>query len=251
MGYTKTMMIEGLVTVRTQSTRLPKKCLLPFGDVRLIEHVIERCGIYDIDPIICTTLLPEDDVLVEIAKSYNVRYFRGSVKNKLKRWYDCATHFGLSCFHSVDADDPFFDGDEMHASMRLLATGYDMVTPTPSSAQGGASVGYSLRTAIIANAIKGTDDDTDTEMMWHFIQDQQDLKITNLPESKDPKPQMRLTLDYEEDYWLLASLQRMVGRLADRSAVDAVFARNPDLAKINWFRNEEWADGQRRKTTVA
>ena len=241
------MIIDGLVTVRTQSTRLPGKCLLPFGDVRVIEHIIERCLRYDIDPIICTTQLPEDDVLVDIAQHYKVRSFRGSVKNKLKRWYDCATFFGLEVSHSVDADDPFFDGQEMHRSMALLNEGFDMVKPTATSSAGAASVGYSLRTSIIAKAISGTDDTTDTEMMWHFIQDQHDLRISELDEQDHATPTMRLTLDYEQDYWLLASIARILGRLADRKAIDDLFRRNPDLAAINWFRNEEWAQGQVRK----
>jgi len=239
--------MNGLVTVRTQSTRLPGKCLLPFAGVRVIEHIIERCQVYDIDPIICTTHLAEDDILVGIAKDYGVRYFRGSVKNKLKRWYDCAVQFGLETFHSVDADDPFFDGNEMHRSMQLLAQGFDMVKPTLSSSKGGASVGYSLRTSIIEQAISGTDENTDTEMMWHFIQDLKKLRIVELQEEERDKRKMRLTLDYEEDYWLLATVARIVGRLADRNEVDDLFKKNPNLAEINWFRNEEWAEGQLRK----
>jgi spore coat polysaccharide biosynthesis protein SpsF (cytidylyltransferase family) len=58
---------------------------------------------------------------------------------------------------------------------------------------------------------------------------------------------MRLTLDYEEDYWLLESVRRMVGNLASRDKVDRLFLSNPDLYKINWFRNDEWKAGQLSK----
>ena len=58
--------------------------------------------------------------MIEIAKKYKIKYFRGALVNKLKRWSDCAEHFKINHFHSVDADDPFFDGEEMHKSMSLL-----------------------------------------------------------------------------------------------------------------------------------
>ncbi len=241
--------IPGLVTVRTSSSRLPAKCLMPFGDGgNVLEHIIRRARHAHIDPIVCTSTDPSDDVIEAIAQAEGVRCFRGSLANKLKRWADCATHFGLDAFHSVDADDPFFDGVEMHRSMAFLADGgWDMVAPTESSAAGGASVGYSLTTDIVRRAAQGLDDETDTEMMWYHVAKVPGLKKATLPEI-DPSPvKVRLTLDYPEDYWLLESIRRMVGNLAPRPAVDDVLRRNPDLYKVNWFRNDEWAAGQAAK----
>ena len=155
--------IPGLVTVRTSSTRLPGKCLLPLGDGNVINHVIARARAFNIDPIICTSTDPSDNVLEALAKAEGVRCFRGSLNNKLKRWYDCATFYGLDAFHTVDADDPFFDGEEMHESMRLLKeANYDIVAPTDSSSNGGASVGYSLTTDIVRRGLVGLDNDADT-----------------------------------------------------------------------------------------
>ncbi len=54
----------------------------------------------------------------------------------------------------------------------------------------------------------------------------------------------RLTLDYEEDYWLLESVRRMSGNLATRQEINKLFLSNPDLYKINWFRNQEWRENQ-------
>ena len=73
-------MYNGLITVRTQSSRLPKKCLLNISKYTLvIEHIILRCLKSDINPIICTTLNREDDILVTIAKKFGI-----SVKNLWK-----------------------------------------------------------------------------------------------------------------------------------------------------------------------
>ena len=238
----------GFITVRTSSTRLPKKCLLSFSESTVLNHIIRRAVSYDIEPIVCTSTSKEDDVIEEIANKEGVKCYRGSLDNKLQRWLDCAMHFNIDAFHTIDADDPFFDGDEMKSSMRTLQEeGLDMVCPTKSSSAGGASVGYSLTTDIVERVCNGLDKDTDTEMMWHYIEKVSDLKTKILPETRKNITKMRLTLDYEEDYWLLDSVCRILGNLTSRDKVDQLFLSNPDMHKINWFRNEEWQSAQVRK----
>ena len=231
----------GFVTVRTSSSRLLKKCLLPFGESTVLSHVIRRAVSYNIEPIVCTSISKEDDIIEEISNKEGVKCYRGSLNNKLQRWLDCAMHFNIDAFHTIDVDDPFFDGDEMKSSMKMLKReGFDMVCPTKSSSYGGASVGYSLTTDVVKKACKGLDKDTNTEMMWYYIEKIPDLKTIILPETRKWISNMRLTVDYEEDYWLLESVRRMVGNLASRGKVEQLFLSNPDLHKINWFRNDEW-----------
>jgi len=241
------MKIPSFITVRTLSTRLPQKCLLPFGNKNVIEHIIDRAKHYQLDPIICTSSDSSDDVLEEIAQKEGVKVFRGSLVNKLKRWYDCCNHFSIKEFHTVDADDPFFDGELIKKSMDLLNQGYDVVCPTISSSAGNASVGYSLTKEVIEKALKSVAETADTEMMWYYLDKIPGIQKVNLPEKNPPSRIIRLTLDYEEDYWLLNSIQRIVGSLSSREEVDALFERNPDLHQINWFRNEQWASKQRAK----
>lgn len=241
-------MIPGFVTVRTSSTRLPAKCLLPFGDGNVLEHVIRRARAFGVEPIVCTSIDGSDHVIEQIAGTEGVRCFRGSLSNKLKRWSDCAAHFGLEAFHTVDADDPFFDGEEMIASMSLLSKGgVDMVCPSLVSSGGGGSVGYSLTADIVKRAVAGLPDDADTEMMWYYVEKIPGLRSAVLPDSPLTPSMLRLTLDYEEDYWLLESVRKIVGNLAPRREIDQLFRSNPDMYKINWFRNDEWKSAQLAK----
>jgi spore coat polysaccharide biosynthesis protein SpsF (cytidylyltransferase family) len=243
-------MIPGFVTVRTSSTRLPAKCLLPFGDGNVLEHVIRRARVFGVEPIVCTSIDRSDDVIEQIAGNEGARCFRGSLSNKLKRWSDCAGHFGLEAFHTVDADDPFFDGEEMSASMSLLSRGgADMVCPSLVSSGGGGSVGYSLTADIVKRALVGLPDDADTEMMWYYVEKIQGLRSVVLPDNPLTPSRLRLTLDYEEDYWLLESIRRMAGNLAPRREIDQLFTSNPDLHKVNWFRNVEWKSAQLARKT--
>ena len=239
----------GFITVRTSSTRLPNKCMLPLGDETVISHVVKRAISYGIEPIICTSTDKSDDILEEISKELGVKCFRGSLVNKLKRWLDCAERFNVNSFHTIDADDPLFDGKEMIASLDLLRSkDCDVVCPTESSSAGGASVGYSLTTAIIKKSLENLDPDTDTEMMWYYLEKVSQVKMEILPEASNANIKVRLTLDYEEDYWLLASIARILGNSASRDAVNQLFLNNPDLAKVNFFRNEEWKEAQLSKS---
>ena len=244
------MRIPALITVRSASSRLPDKCFLPFGTGSVIEHVVKRAAKGGLDPILCTTVESSDDRIAAIAEARGVKLFRGVVANKLRRWRDCCRAFDLEAFHTVDADDPFFDPEEMADSFALLRNGgWDMVCPSESSASGGGTVGYSLRADAVekAVAIAGEGEDVDTEMMWWHVDKVPDLRKTTLADRRAGFPSVRLTLDYIEDYWLLASVLRMVSPGAPRADIDALFARNPDLHAVNWFRNGQWAATQATK----
>jgi spore coat polysaccharide biosynthesis protein SpsF (cytidylyltransferase family) len=236
--------IPSFITVRTDSSRLQRKCLLPFGEGNVLEHIIRRTKHYKLEPIVCTTTEASDDIVKEISQKERAKCFRGSKINKLKRWLDCCCNFDVLAFHTIDADDPFFDGHQVEKSFRLLQQGFDVVFPPDSSSMGGASVGYSLTRDIVSRCCESIGEDEDTEMMWSYLKKLPGLRQTKLPEEDANPMLLRLTLDYEEDYWLLRSIQRIVGSLASRREVEDLFRRNPDLYLINWFRSKEWKDKQ-------
>ena len=241
-------MINGFITVRTASKRFPDKCLLPLGDINVLTHIIRRAKFFHIRPIVCTTDFIEDDRVVNIALREGVDFFRGSSVNKIKRWADCAEHFQIQSFHTIDADDPFFDPVEIIRSMATLeAGGFDMVMPTKTSSQGSATVGFSLTSEIVQRTLINFPVDTDTEMMWDFISQIDGIKMQELAESNGNSLRIRLTLDYPEDYWLISFIYRICGTYSMRELIDNIFKNNPDLYLMNWFRNDEWLDAQAKK----
>jgi spore coat polysaccharide biosynthesis protein SpsF (cytidylyltransferase family) len=243
-------MIDTFITVRSTSSRLPRKCFLPFGQVNILEHIIVRAKDYGLSPIVCTTKSQKDDQIISIASRLNVRSFRGSAVNKLQRWRDCCREFKIKTFHTIDADDPFFCGEEVKRSFNMLKSGYDMIAPPLSSSNGGATVGYSLTSDIVERACKGIDPDTDTEMMWFYIERIKNLKKKILCDPKTAVIKHRMTLDYPEDYILLEAVRLIAGNLATREQVYKVLRDNPDLAIINKFRSIEWADNQRKHNCI-
>ena len=237
-----------LITVRSKSSRLPGKCFLSFGDVPVLEHVVMRAKHYGLSPIVCTTLEAEDDKIIDLAEKTGVPYYRGPTANKLLRWKECCDYFRLDAFHSVDADDPFFCGDEVKRSFALLRTGFDMVASSLSSSAGGATVGYSLTADAVDRACEGLEENTDTEMMWSYVERVPGIRKTILSEPHNHVVRARMTLDYWEDYIMLEAVRLIVGNLASRATVAELLERNPDIKKVNAFRTAEWSEKQQSKS---
>ena len=244
--------ITVFITVRSKSSRLPEKCYLSFGNVSVIEHVAQRANHFGFDPIICTTTEACDDKIEILSKQLHVKCFRGPIQNKLLRWLKCCQQHDVGFFHSVDADDPFFCPLEVERSVELLLKhDMDMIEPTPSSAGGGATVGYSLREEIISKACSMILPESDTEMMWSFIHKVPSLKSMTLSDPVEDVISQRMTLDYWEDYIFLESIRLILGNFASRKEIFDLLQYNPDLTRINSFRNEEWAKNQKDKSILS
>jgi spore coat polysaccharide biosynthesis protein SpsF len=235
-------MIDGLITVRSQSTRLREKCFLKFGDGNIIEHLIKRARYYSINPVISTTNNKHDDRIASIANKQGVRVFRGSENDKIKRWYDTCIEYNIDNFVTIDGDDLFFDGLLNIESHKLLVGGkYDMVLH-PKKMPFHGCVGYSI-TKDILGKVCNTKDTNNTDNHWEHINDYNGSKVTHLKTPRYQQKNIRLTLDYEEDYWMLTTVLRLLGEKATTDEILSLFEKNPDLHKINWFKADDYLKG--------
>jgi spore coat polysaccharide biosynthesis protein SpsF len=239
--------IHTFLTVRVSSSRLPNKCFLPFGDDSVLGHAINRTLYSGFIPIVCTSNDKTDDKIEDYCKEKNIKVFRGSLNNKLQRWLDCAQHYQIEYFHTIDVDDPFFDPEHVLESMDLLAShNLDVVYPTSTSSKGAATVGYSIRVSYLKDVVQNINESAEIEMVDEIFEKFEGTNSCKLISDLVDLNQVRLTLDYIEDYWLLSFLVRTLGRNCTRQQLVTFFNRNPDLYKINWFRNEEWEINQNR-----
>ena len=247
------MKFYGLITVRTGSSRLKKKCLLKFGNSNVIQHIIKRSIKGNIIPIVCTTRNKNDDIIVKIAKKLNVKYFRGSSKNKIKRWYDCVKKFNVKYFHTIDADDPFFDDLAVKNSIKKIKDlKCDIVFPSKISRDGAASEGYSfsfngiekLQNLIKKNYKKYNN--LDTEMIEKFI-NKKKFKTLNFKGMKYQIKKIRLTLDYIEDYNMLSLVRKKLGNYVSRKKINSFLKKNQKIVAINYFRNTDWKKKQKKQ----
>lgn len=197
------------------------------GENTVLSHVIKRCEHAEFRPIVCTTANERDDEIAHVAKLEEVECYRGNIDPQT-RWMECAANFDIWSFHALDCDDPYFDPLEVERSYSYMNDlSLHCVMPTISSSRDGLGMmgtSLSMRTG--------------------------ETKI--LPEGRsqltlaDGHP-IRLTLDYEEDYWLLATLARLgCDYKKPRKEVEYIAAYK-DLTVVNWFRNKDWKENQCRE----
>jgi len=235
-------MINGMITVRSQSKRLPEKCFLEFGNGNVLEHLIKRARFFSIDPIISTTDNPLDNRIEKIADKHDVKCFRGSESDKILRWEDTCTEFNLENFITIDGDDLFFDGELNRKSHETLVSGdYDMVMHPKMMPYHGC-VGYSIKAEILSKVCEQKKTSI-TDNHWEFIQEIDESKYTYLNTKFYEETKIRLTLDYIEDYWMLSTVLRILGHNASGEKIIKLFSENKDLHKINWFRTHDYLKG--------
>jgi spore coat polysaccharide biosynthesis protein SpsF (cytidylyltransferase family) len=227
-------MIDAMISVRAASTRLPNKCFLDIAGRSVIKHVIERCTDNGLNPIIATTA--DDTVIIDLCQRLRLRHYAGSAKDKLDRWNAACSTFNVKSFVTVDCDDPLFDPELSKQQFELIKSGYDVVKPDMRAYLG--SNGWAFKAEAIARACLEKKSN-DTEMIWNHIPS--DLNTTTFDARAQPcELDLRLTLDYIEDYWLILTMVRNLGYNATRPQIIKFFEKHQGLRILNDFRNEEW-----------
>ena len=241
------------ITVRTSSSRLPGKVLKDINGRRVIEHDIDRAKcVGNIDTlVVCTSTDPSDDILWEIAREQKIEIFRGSLKDKLMRWLNTAEKFNLDFFLEYDADDLFCDPELLELAadqMRLTPCDYLHVPKTSICGAAGTCISVSALRKICE--IKKTDD---TESYHEYFTD---TGLFNWREMQIDNPifhnkNFRLTLDYPEDLELFRRVFKELNIHRNNVPLNEVIKfldTRPDIAAINWFRQEDYLSNQKRLT---
>jgi len=239
------------ITVRTASTRLPKKCLLTIGSKLAIEHVIERAKKTKADKVIlCTTALYEDLVLAEIAEKHGILSYRGAIYDKLVRWQNAARKYGIDFFVTFDGDDILCDPELADLAFdQYERAGADFIE-APNVPCGAFTYGIKVSALDTVCKIKGSED---TEMMVPYFTETNLFKcekLQNVPIVLQ-RPEIRMTLDYRDD---LEFFRRVYGFFGGRDFkledVIHYLDENPEVPQINACLQQWYLDNQKALTKM-
>jgi spore coat polysaccharide biosynthesis protein SpsF len=123
--------VVAIIQARTGSTRLPGKVLMDLCGKTVLGHVISRVKkSREIDEIvIATTNLEKDDAVVEEAKKYRVKYFRGSEDDVLSRYYLAGKKNCADIVVRITSDCPLIDPVIVDEIVEFYKeNSYDLVT---------------------------------------------------------------------------------------------------------------------------
>jgi len=243
-----------LITVRSGSTRLPGKAVIPiYRDVPLLEHIINRAKKSKLadEIIVCTTILEEDDKIFKIAEKCGVLLFRGSVDDKLERWNNAVEKYQIECFATMDGDDPLCVPELIDKSLKqIISENVDFIEST--------EVVTGLFTyAIKSSALKKVcelKDSSKTEMMWTYFKDTGFFKMQQLKDIpvKLKRNDIRLTLDYPEDLELFRIIFSKISgeENIDIDSVIDLLNDNVEIRDINFHRQSEFLANQQANTIL-
>lgn len=234
------------ITVRSGSTRLPNKALLKINNKTTIEHLIDRVKKSQLADsiVLCTTTLPEDDKLCQIAEFNNIKYYRGSVKDKLERWKGACEKFNIEFFVTADGDDLFCEPELIDLAIKQYTSTSPDFIKTDEVVCGAFTFGIKYQSLKKACEIKNTED---TELMWVYFTDTGLFNVEelqNIPLEYKRKD-VRMTLDYQDDFEFFKNIIEHFG-LKEFGLKDILsyIDNNPEVSKINYYLEQNWSENQ-------
>lgn len=205
------------LSVRNKATRFPGKVLKDFcNGLNVTEYLLSQlktCKEADII-VIATSTHPDDAVFKTIADTCNVEVFCGSEDDKLLRYKDAAKHYGIDAVAIVDGDDPFCSPRHTDSILSVLEKEKKDYVTYGNLPLGGTSFGLSFQAL---EKICHERPESDTEVWGHLFAHHPDIfKVKELSENDTvyAKPDIRLTLDYAEDYDFF---QKMITMLKNKN----------------------------------
>lgn len=209
------------------STRLPGKVLKEVCGKPLLKYQIERvekATLLD-EVVVATTVLSQDDPIVEFCDRHNTACFRGSENDVLGRYYECAKRYGADIIVRLTADCPLLDPNLIDDVIRLFKTENvdyaSNTTPLETSTFPDGSDVEVFSMAVLERAYKDCKDEHDREhVTFHFWKYDNGFKTAQLTQQEDWS-KYRITVDYPEDLevveFVIKELNRrgIFGHLAD------------------------------------
>lgn len=229
------MKIGFLITARLKSERLPLKIIKDLNGKTVIERLIDRIKEikYISEIVLCTSTNFQDKSLVDIARKNRIYYFNGDEDDVLKRLFNAAKFFNLDYFLGITADNPLITINYSNLIVDEIKNNkYDFIKLV-GLPLGVATYGMKVKALEVVCKIKNI---ADTEIWGNLIDRPEIFNIKTIEVTdKLNRPELRLTLDYYEDYELIRNIYFNIPfkKVLNLYNVIDYLDKNPEIAKIN------------------
>ena len=231
------MKVGYLIIGRLKSTRLPRKVLLNVAGKPFLEHMIDHIKLSKRTDVIvlCTSTNPEDDPLKVSAKAQGIACFRGSEDDVIKRLYDASVAHNLDYILTITADCPLVDplyADKVVEAFEQNNADLIMALDLPHGA-----FTHGIKPSALKKILE-IKDSSDTEVWARYFWDTGLFETYSLPieNVKHKRPDIRMTLDYPEDYEFFKAVFAGLYKDGEVFSLDAIIDflnSNPHVMDIN------------------
>jgi spore coat polysaccharide biosynthesis protein SpsF len=229
----------GIITqARMGSTRLPGKIMLEAKGKKLLQYHLDRLSWSGYPVIIATTLLPQDNLIVQFSEQHAIPYYRGDEANVLSRFYECALQFNLDIVVRVTSDCPLIDGNLIRQAVEEYITANDNTLYASNCLVRSYPRGFDfeifsfdLLEEAHTKAILPLEKEHVTPYLYRNTTG--NVTIRHFTNTQDHS-QFRITLDMPEDYQLIKILlEEYHAETLSAEQIIQVLLNHPELAAIN------------------
>jgi len=195
-----------MLQVRLDSSRLPGKALLKLGDLTVIEHAMRALLLVSCDHHLLVTDQESARLLEPIADKWGFSLFAGPKDDVLKRYALAVDHLGADRVIRATGDNPLVSPFMANRLLELQIDGrwdYSGFIGPPL----GTGVEL-LRASALLEADREATEPYEREHVSPFLYKRPDRFLIARIEAPEElsAPDMRVTLDTQEDYHLLRQL---------------------------------------------
>lgn len=233
------MKVGYLIIGRLKSTRLPKKILLDVAGKPFLEHMFDHVKLSARTEVVvlCTSTNPEDDPLEVCARKNGIECFRGDEDDVIKRLYDAAVKYNLDYILTITADCPLVDpvyADKVVEAYEKTNADLIMALDLPHGA-----FTHGMKPAALKKILE-IKDTSDSEVWGRYFSDTGLFETYHLPikNTKHKRPDIRMTLDYPEDYEFFKALFAGLNKNGGIFTLDEIINfldAHPAVMKINKY----------------
>ena len=235
-------MINATIEVRMTSSRLPGKVMMTAGELSMLEILVRRLSSsnYIENIIVATTINEQDNPIVEFCEANGILFYRGSEHNVLLRVSEAAEMYNTDVLVQITGDCPLLDYklvDEVISTFlaKFPETRFVSNTGPDISMPWGFDVQV-YKAKELRDILADSPSEKDMENVSQRFYLSENSKIYNPTIIKYKgirnRPELRVTLDYLEDYHLIKEIVEDFGvdKLNEYGIEDIIewLDRNPD-----------------------
>ena len=230
-------MIGCIIQARMGSSRLPGKVLMKSDNgIPLLYHVINQlrhCSKVK-NLVIATTTNQEDDEIEKFADNNSVNVFRGSEKDVLDRYFQCAKKYSFSTIVRITSDCPLIDPQIVDKVIeRFFSGNYDYATNTLIRTFPIGTDAEVFSFSALETAWKNAQLPSEREHVTPHLRNKGNFKTINV-ENDTNISNLRLTVDRIEDFELINEiLNNLSINPIHLENILELFSRKPELIEIN------------------
>ena len=230
------------------STRLPGKVMMNVKNQKPVLYFVikqlQECKL--IDKIIVATTTNEEDIqIVNYSKNLGIDYFRGSSKDVLDRYYQCAKKYSINTIVRIPSDKPLIDPEIVDNVVSVFNNNsYDYVTnflSNPTFPSGTEVEVFSM--SALKKAWENAKLPSEKEHVTAYFPNHEDEFKISYIENSENLSHLRWAVDRIED---LELVRLIVSKIEKRPIlmkdIVALFNEEPELVEINKNVNRKEGD---------